>query len=294
MMSAMTRTQITRDGREFTVYDHGPSDGLAIVYHHGTPTSGEPLDQLLEDLGARGARWISYDRPGYGDSSPRPGRSVADAAADCAAILDALEVERFATWGISGGGPHTLACGALLPERCTAVAALAGVAPFEAAGLNYFAGMGRDNWVEFGLTLAGRELLEPHLRSESEGMLAADPAQLREMVSTLITGPDRAVMSGPIGEYWASTMPQAFKHGVQGWVDDDLAFAEPFGFELADIRVPTLIVHGRRDSFVPVAHGEWLAREIPRAEAWILEDEGHLSLLANRMPEVFDWLLAQG
>jgi len=88
-------------------------------------------------------------------------------------------------------------------------------------------------------------------------------------------------------------MAEAFKHGVQGWVDDDLAFAEPFGFELSDIRVPTLIVHGRRDSFVPVAHGEWLAQEVPNAEAWILEDEAHLSLLANRMPDVFDWLLAQ-
>ncbi len=289
----MTRTQITIDGREFTVYDHGRSDGPAIVYHHGTPISGEPLDQLLDDIDARGARWISYERPGYGDSTPHPGRSVSDAAADCAAILDALEIERFATWGISGGGPHALACGALLPERCTALASLAGVAPFEATGLNYFAGMGRDNWVEFGLTLAGREHLEPHLRTAAEGMLAAGPEQLRELVSTLVVGPDSAVMQGPVGEYWASAMPQVFKHGVQGWVDDDLAFMEPFGFELSDIGVPTLFVHGRQDSFVPVAHGEWLARSVPDAETWILEDEGHLTLLVNRMPDVFDWLLAQ-
>jgi pimeloyl-ACP methyl ester carboxylesterase len=289
----MTRTQITIEGREFTVYDHGRTDGPAILHHHGTPTSGEPLDQLLEDLDARGARWISYERPGYGDSTPHPGRSVGDAAADCAAILDALEIDRFATWGISGGAPHALACGALLPGRCTAVASLAGVAPFEAAGLNWFAGMGKDNWVEIGLTLAGREHLEPHVRKEANEMLAAGPEQLREMVSTLVIGPDSAAMHGPVGEYWASAMPQAFKHGVQGWVDDDLAFAEPFRFELSDIRVPTLIVHGRRDSFVPVAHGEWLAREMPNAEAWILEDEAHLSLLANRMPDVFDWLLAQ-
>ena len=288
----MTSAQIKVEDREFTVYDHGRRDGPAILYHHGTPTSGAPIDDLLKHIDSRGARWISFDRPGYGDSTPRPGRSVADVAADGAAILDALEVERFVTWGISGGGPHALACGALLADRCAAVASLGGVVPFEAPGINYFAGMGRDNWVEFGLALAGREHLEPALRDEADEMLSADPEGLIERISTLVAGPDSAVMRGPVGDAWASSMPQVFKQGVHGWLDDDLAFAESFGFEIGDIRVPTLIVHGRQDSFVPVAHGEWLGRSVPSAETWILDDEAHLSLLANRMPDVFDWLLA--
>jgi pimeloyl-ACP methyl ester carboxylesterase len=290
----MTKTQLTIGGREFTVYDHGQADGPVILYHHGTPASGEPFDQWLQDIDVRGARWISYDRPGYGDSTPHPGRTTGDAAADVVAILDALGIERFATWGISGGGPHALACGAQLPDRCVAVAAVAGVAPFESPGLNYFAGMGDDNWVEFGLALAGRQHLEPHLRLGADGMLSADPEKLVEMMSTLVAGPDRAVMQGSVGQYLASAMPQVFKQGVEGWVDDDLAFTAPFAFELGDIRVPTLIVHGRQDSFVPVSHGEWLARTLPGAETWILEAEGHLTLMANHIGDVHAWLLERG
>jgi pimeloyl-ACP methyl ester carboxylesterase len=285
---AITSTQITIDDRTFTVYEHGRRDGPAVLYHHGTPTSGAPLDHWLRDIDTRGARWVSYDRPGYGDSSPMPGRRVGDAAADCAAILDALDIERFTAWGISGGGPHALACAALLPERCTAVAVLGGVAPFEAHGLNYFAEMGRSNWVEFGLTLAGREYLEPFLRQEAQEMLTADPAELAEMLASLVVGPDRDHTKG-----WVDALPQAFRHRVAGWLDDDLAFVEPFGFELGEIRTPTLIVHGRQDSFVPLAHAEWMARTEPNAEAWILDDEAHLSLMGGRVAEVHDWLLGR-
>jgi pimeloyl-ACP methyl ester carboxylesterase len=289
----MSRQNLTVGDRIITVYDDGPRDGPVILCHHGTPGAGGPLPSWVEDAAARGARFVAYDRPGYGDSTPMPGRTVADAAADSAGIMDALGVERFTTWGISGGGPHALACAALLPDRVAAVASLAGVAPFDAPGLNYFRGMGAGNLVEFGLTMAGREHLEPYATEEAGQMLGATPEQITEVMSSLVSPPDREVLTGAIGEYMASILPATFANGVGGWVDDDFAFLRPFGFELDAITVPTLVVHGEQDRFVPVAHGEWLAAVIPGAEARISADEGHLTLMVNRVSDVHEWLLAQ-
>jgi pimeloyl-ACP methyl ester carboxylesterase len=287
----MARRELSIGGRTFTVYEDGDSAGPAILYHHGTPGAGGPFSRWVDDLVARGARLISYDRPGYGASSPVPGRTVGDAAADCAAIMDELAIERFATWGISGGGPHALACAALQPDRVVAVASLAGVAPFDAPGINYFRGMGSDNIVEFGLAMAGREHIEPFAQRSAEEMLGASAAEITEMLASLVSPPDRAVMDGSIGEYWTSILPTTFASGAGGWVDDDIAFLLPFGFDPAAIEVPTLIVHGEQDRFVPVDHGRWLASAIPGAEAWISSEEGHLTLMINGVAAVHEWLL---
>jgi pimeloyl-ACP methyl ester carboxylesterase len=288
----VSRRNLSIGDRIITIYDDGPSDGPVILCHHGTPAAGGPLPSWVTDAAARGARFVCYDRPGYGDSTPVPGRTVADAASDSAAIMDALGVRRFTTWGISGGGPHALACAALLPDRVVAAASLAGVAPFDADGLNYFRGMGAGNLVEFGLTMAGRQHIESFAREEAEQMLGATPEQITEQLSTLVSPPDRTVLTGPIGEYMTSILPTTFANGAGGWVDDDFAFLWPFGFELNAITVPILIVHGRQDRFVPVAHGEWLAGVIPGAEVRIADDEGHLTLMVNRVSDVHDWLLA--
>jgi pimeloyl-ACP methyl ester carboxylesterase len=286
-----SKREIEVDGRTLTVYDAGASDGPVILYHHGTPSTGAPLQTWLDDVQARGARLISYDRPGYGDSTPAPERNVAGAAADAAAIMDALGVERFVTWGVSGGGPHTLACAALLPDRVAAVASLGGVAPFDALGLNYLRGMGSDNIVEFGLAMAGRQYIAPYCESVAEHLRGATPAQVTEAIASLVSAPDLAALDGPIGEWWATSFPVAFAQSAAGWTDDDLAFVSPFGFEITQIAVPTLIVHGGQDRFVPVAHGQWLARAIAGAGSWISEDDGHLTLLVNRVPAVHEWLL---
>lgn len=287
----MSTRHIEVGDRTLTVYDDGAPAGPVILYHHGTPQAGGGMGRWANDARERGARLIAYDRPGYGGSTPVPGRTVGDAAADVAAVMDALGVERFVTWGISGGGPHTLACAALLPDRVAAVASLAGLAPFDAAGLNYFRGMGEDNIEEFGLTLAGRRHIEPAHKESAARMLHASGSELAEGIISLVSEVDRAVLDGEVGDFWAGSMPATFAQGVDGWLDDDLAFCRPFGFEPEAIAVPTLIVHGYQDRFVPVDHGRWLADTIPGADAWISEDEGHLTLLANRVPDVHGWLL---
>jgi pimeloyl-ACP methyl ester carboxylesterase len=288
----MPSREIEVRDRTLMIHDDGAPDGPVILHHHGTPHAGGPHQAWVDDALERGARLVCYDRSGYGGSTPLPGWTVADAAADTAAIMDALEVERFVTWGISGGGPHALACAALLPDRVAAAASLAGVAPFDAPGLNYFRGMGEDNIVEFGLAMAGREYIEPFSEGTAAEMRGATVEELADGIATLVSDVDRAVLvDGSMGDYWAGALPATFAQGATGWVDDDMAFVLPFGFELASIMVRTLVVHGYHDQFVPLDHGRWLAGAIPGADAWISEDDGHLTLMANRVPDVHGWLL---
>jgi pimeloyl-ACP methyl ester carboxylesterase len=288
----MAQRQLIIAGRELTVYDEGDPAGAAILVHHGTPAAGPLFAGWVEDAGARGARLIGYDRPGYGASVAASGRTVGDAAVDAASIMDALDVERFVTWGVSGGGPHALACAALLPDRVAAACSIAGVAPFDASGLNYFSGMGEDNIVEFGLAMAGRDYLAP-FAARAAGEMLSNLEDLAASIQTLVAEPDQVALAGPIGTWWGNGVRVSFSSGAEGWIDDDLAFVKPFGFELDAITMPTLVVHGRLDQFVPLSHGQWLSRVIPGAASWLLDDEAHLSLLGNRLSDVHAWLLAQ-
>src|SRR4051794_14774368 len=167
----MASRDVTGPGdRTLCVHEAGDPGGRPIVVHHGTPTYGGLFHPWVADAEARGIRLVAYDRPGYGGSAPHRGRTVADAAADVAAIADAPGIDRFATWGISGGGPHALACAALLGDRVVGAASLAGVAPFDAAGLNWFAGMGEANLAEFGAALQGRDAVAAFTAAGMEGM----------------------------------------------------------------------------------------------------------------------------
>lgn len=161
-------------------------------------------------------RLIGYSRPGYEHSTPDPGRTVLDAGADAAAFMDALGIERLLTSGVSGGGPHGLACAAVLPDRVAAVASVADVAPFRARGLNYFDGMGDANLIEFGLAMAGREQLEPFCAAAAEQMLATGPDGVLEAMASLVSPPDRAVLTGELAETMAAEIPITFASGVQG------------------------------------------------------------------------------
>jgi pimeloyl-ACP methyl ester carboxylesterase len=153
--------------------------------------------------------------------------------------------------------------------------------------------MGEDNLIELGLTMAGREHPEPYLQSTAEQMLAATAPQMTEEFASLVSPPDRVALESGVAEYWAQVLPTTFAAGTAGWSDDDFAFLAPFGFALDTIAVPSLVVHGHQDQFVPVDHGEWLARIIPGAEAWISAEQGHLSLITSVIPDVHAWLLGR-
>jgi pimeloyl-ACP methyl ester carboxylesterase len=280
-------------GRALEVEEAGRPEGFPVLVHHGTPGSCllyEPHGALAAELGIR---LIGYSRPGYGRSQRLPGRDVAACVDDVHALADELELERFAIWGISGGGPHALACAALCDERLVAVASLASVAPWQADGLDWLAGMGEENHVEFGKALEGESALRPYLEVERESLVGADIAQMIESAATLLGDEDRAALHGPAGDYLLEWGGYGLGSGVDGWVDDDLAFGRPWGFDLAQIERPVLVVHGDDDRFVPSSHGRWLAERIPGVEAWLQSSDGHLTLLDRHMRAVDEWLLAR-
>jgi pimeloyl-ACP methyl ester carboxylesterase len=287
------RTIATSDDRTLALYEGGDPSGFPVLMHHGTPMSGRLYDRHDELAREQGIRLIGYDRPGYGGSTRQAGRRIADCAGDVDAIAGALGLERHACWGVSGGGPHVLACAALCDERCVACASLAAVAPIDAEGLDWLDGMGEENHVEFGKTREGEAALRGYLEQEASEMLAAQPADLLRLMETLLGPADRAVLTGAFAAWMLASDKTALAPGVDGWVDDDLAFDKAWGFELSSINRPVLLLHGDDDRFVPVSHGHWLAERIPDVEVRIDPADGHLTLLERRMREVNDWLLAQ-
>ncbi len=295
-MSVRTQTAgvTLADGRRLDAVAAGPADGLAFVLHTGTPSGPVPFAPMIEAATARGLRTILYARPGYAGSTPRPGRTVADAAGDVAAILDALDHAEFVTAGWSGGGPHALACAALLPGRCRAAATIAGVAPHDAPGLDWLAGMGPENVTEFSAAIAGEAPLTEFLDQVADHLRTVTGEQITAALGGLLCDADKAVLSDEFADYMASAFRAALATGLAGWRDDDLAFVHPWGFTPDDLqaaRTPVAIWQGNDDRMVPAPHGHWLATHLPGAHPHLLPNEGHLSLPLGAFGTILDDLL---
>jgi pimeloyl-ACP methyl ester carboxylesterase len=267
------------DGRTLHVYDTGADDAegrLAVFWHHGTPNIGAPPEPLFATSDRLGIRWVSYDRPGYGGSSLLRGRNVASAAGYVSVVADALGIDRFAVMGHSGGGSHALACGALLPERVLGVVSVAGLAPFGAEGLDYFAGMSDSGVASLRAAAEGRAAKERYETSEPE----YDPE--------MFTPEDHAALSGA-WSWLLDVVNPAVEAGPDGLIEDDLAHVAPWGFDPAQVVAPVLLLHGGLDRVVPSSHGEWLARRCPPAELWLRPEDGHISVL-DAGPAALEWL----
>jgi len=266
------------DGGVLHAYDSGSqTDGghLAVVWHHGTPNIGLPPEPLAPAARHLGIRWLSFDRPGYGGSTRKPGRTVAAAAECAAAVADALGVERFAVMGHSGGGPHALACAALLPHRVVGAVSVSGLAPIDADGIDWFDGMAASGVAALRAALEGRAAKERYEASAPEGAPG-------------FTAADEAALEGEWGWFGKVVRP-ALAGGPQGLVDDDLAYVAPWGFDPAAIRTPVLLLHGAGDRIAPLAHAEWLGRQIARAELRVGPDDGHISVLRSAA-DALAWL----
>ncbi len=264
----------------------GDPDGFALLHHGGSPSAAAeyaPLDAVASSLGLR---LVTYSRPGYGASTPRPepGRYVDDVE-ESLAVLDHLGIDEFLTLGWSGGGPRALACAALLPDRCRGAVSLAGVAPYDADDLDWFAGMAEENHEEYRAAEAGPEAYESFLDASFTPILQATPAELTEALGGLVTPVDREALTEEMSDWLARTFRRAGAQGTRGVRDDGLAAVSPWGFDLSEIAVPVAIWQGRQDAMVPFAHGEWLAARVPGAEAHLLDCEGHISLV-HRLDEV--------
>jgi pimeloyl-ACP methyl ester carboxylesterase len=279
------------DGRRLDVRVIGPSGGVPLVFHHGTPGARTPVRALDRAAHSRGLRVVTFSRPGYGDSDRQPRRSVLDVVADTNAVLATIDAERCLVAGWSGGGPHALACAARL-NAAAAVLVIAGVAPYDADGLDWMTGMGDENVAEFSAALRGEDDLRSYLLEAREHLKDAGAASIVSSLGTLLPEVDRAVLTDEFGEDMACGFREALRTGVDGWFDDDLAFVKPWGFELEEVSIPTMIWQGSDDLMVPFAHGQWLASHVPRASVHLEHGEGHLSIGLGALEQMLDELVA--
>lgn len=279
------------DGRRLDLYVAG-AEGMPLVFHHGSPASGIDFPPLIAALAERGMRFVGYNRAGYGSSSRRPGRSVADVAEDVRAILDHLGTDKAYAYGWSGGGPHAMACGALLADRILGVATVGGVAPWPAEGLDWFEGMGPENIEEFNATIADPENSVRSAERDWPKWRSVTGAEVGEMFGGLIDHVDDGELTGDFAEYVAASTREGLRESYWGWVDDDYAFTKSWGFDLDSLRVPVHIWQGGHDKMVPFGHGQWLASHIPSARPHLLPEEGHLSLAVTQLPQILDALIA--
>ena len=285
-------TIVLPDRRVLEVLTAGPVNGTAVVFHHGTPFPAVPYDAAARGVSARGARLVSWSRPGYAGSTRQPGRHVADVAGDARVILDTLGHDRFVTMGWSGGGPHALACAALIPERCEAATVIAGVAPYGAEGLDFLDGMGPENIEEFTLAAAGGAPFSDFLARESAQLTALSGRDMADALGGLVSDVDKAALNGELADFMARALVAAGSGSTAGWHDDDMAFLADWGFDLEAVQCPIAIWQGQEDRMVPYAHGVWLASHVPGARPHLLADEGHVSLCVRAFDHILDDLLA--
>jgi len=287
----LTDTVEMRDGRSLAVKVSGDPEGSPVFLLHGTPGSRlgpHPRGQLLHRMGVE---LITFDRPGYGGSDPLPDRRVADVAEDVLAIADHLGIGRFAVVGRSGGGPHALACAALLPDRVSRAAVLVGLAPQDAEGLDWFDGMVESNVLHFTAAGAGLGPLAGRLMASADAF-HADPTSLIDGLLANLTEDDLHVVADPgIRSMLIRSYQEALRTSVDGWIDDARAFCRPWGFDPATVRIPVLLWHGERDMFSPVAHARWLGARIPDATLVVKRDAAHLGAL-EVLPDVLGMLVA--
>ena len=267
----------------------GDPEGRPVFLLHGTPGSRigpRPRSAILHRLGVR---LICFDRPGYGESDRQPGRRVRDAAADVSAIADAFGLDRFAVVGRSGGGPHALACAALLAERVTKVAVLVGLAPREADGLDWLDGMTESNITEYEAVSNGYAAIAAVTKATADAV-RANPASLLAKLQPELPDPDLRVVTDPgIRSLLQAAYAEALRMSPHGWIDDALAFYAPWGFDPAAVTVPVLLWHGANDNLSPVSHAKWLAKRIPSAAVVVQAGAAHFGAI-DVLPDILRWL----
>jgi pimeloyl-ACP methyl ester carboxylesterase len=278
------------DGRRLRV-EIGGGGSEVVLAHLGSPNAGVLYEPWVRDAAERGLALVTYDRPGYGRSTPRPGRRVCDCVDDVRAVARAVGFERCAVWGYSGGGPYALACGALLGDLVAAVATIGSPAPIEQMGADFFAGARDGMRDDLALYDSDRAEWERGNQTQWEELMAQTVDDLRASWSEGVAAGDRDAMAGEFGVWMHRVVHQGLEPGVEGWAEDDIAaFHDPWGFDPADVGVPVKIWHGTDDAFVPCGQGRWLAAHIPGAESDIRAGDGHMRVMAERFGDVHQWL----
>ena len=280
------------DGRVSEVFQYATgSDSLHLAYWHGTPGAGLVPSSVLAAAADHDLPVIALSRAGYGGSTRRAGRSVADAATDLGRVLEALEVDNVVVAGWSGGGAHTLASAALLPGRVRAAAVIAGTAPVSALGAAWTEGMGEANIEEFALAQFDERGLWDFCERDAAALVQATGLEIVEAMASLLSPADVSAFTPEVGDELIAMMRDGLRGSVDGWVDDDFALLREWGFDLGYIDVPVSVWFGDADLMVPPTHGQWLADNVSGARVHHEPEEGHVSLLVGRADAIVADLL---
>ena len=267
---------ILPDGRNLEVLTAGIPSSNAILFHHGTPGSCNTWEEWLPVVADLGGFAIAFSRAGYGESARNESRTVISNSQDSKAILEHFGVNRSVSIGWSGGGPHCLADTTLV--QTVAAISIAGVAEYGTGDLDFLDGMGEENHIEFGAAVDGPETLEAWMKENYSGTANVTGAQLIEALGGLIGEADKKSLTPEVADVVASEFRHALSRGYYGWMDDDIAFVNPWGFDITKIKKPVELWQGDEDLMVPHAHGKWLASKIPSAKLIFEPGEGHISL----------------
>lgn len=280
MTDAATKQHLLQldDGRTLAVEEAGNLEGPPVFYLHGTPGSrlNRPAERIVYDLGIR---LVTYDRPGYGDSTRLPGRRVADAAGDVQAVAQALNLSSIVVLGHSGGGPHAIACAAMLPVLVRRVAAVACSRPYDGTS-GWFDGWPAATIDEFRVGLRGREALEHYLEPQASAL--EGPSGFHDLLSDLPDCDRAFVARHAVMTVMQPATDLAVKQGSGGWVDDDLAFMTDWAADVRDVTQPIRLWHGTRDTLVPVEQARQLAGMAPSVEFRAFASCGSGHALSNR------------
>jgi pimeloyl-ACP methyl ester carboxylesterase len=278
------------DRRNLDVFVSGPTNGRVLLYHQGTPANS--IRPLMASAHRLGLRFVTTWRPGYGGSTRQVDRTVADVVNDTEAVLTFLGVGRCLVAGWSGGGPHALACGGKLAHRVAAVAAIASLAPSGADGVDGSAETRQEPGEEGGAAPRGEAAFRPGMEARRAWILQATPAEFMAGMSSGMPAADQAVFTEAVAEDLQANGLEALHLGVDGWVDDEVAFVKPWGFDVTEVAVPTSLWQGTEDPSVPVGHGEWLAARIPGLVAHIEPVDGHVSICLGHIDQILQELVA--
>jgi pimeloyl-ACP methyl ester carboxylesterase len=278
--------------RKLTVEDAGPDSGFPVLVH--SPGGSRHLfPPACQEAARHDLRLISYDRPGYGGSTPVPGRPVADCASDVRAVLGELGIDRAALWGFSGGGPFAVATAALLPEAIVAVCLFAPLAPYGVPGFDSLNRMDQSYRDEARLFFEDRPTARAKFREEAAPMyerLSTAEGWLRAWGAE--AGAD-AAHSAATAEYLALVFRDGWTHGDEGWWEDWSAFLNPWGFAVSAVSAPVMLWHGLADTRCPPDHSRWLVSQIRRVTAHFTTGEDHTNVEENNRTAAFEWLRVQ-
>ena len=272
---------VERDGRTIGYAECGELSGTPFVHMHGAPGSrldsspASPFASAYEELGIR---LIGVERPGYGISTPVPGRRIVDVVGDVEAVADHLGLDRFVVDGHSSGGPHALAVGAQLPDRVTAVVAIASIAPL--AETLDFTGCGEAELLE--LAARDPDALRVQMKELAAAMRVDPTATLIEMLGSVLSERDIEVSMQPeFAAHMGPTFIESARGEYAGYAEDCIAEVVDWGFDLSTIAAPVHLLHGTADMIVPIEHSRQLARAVPDGSLTEYEGDGHISVLTH-------------